>query len=537
MERFLGKGVSPGIAIGKIHVVKKTEHEIRCIKCEDTLKECEKYEAARAKVQSEREELYEKTVNEAGEEAADIFQFHVAILDEDEDLTEGIMEMIREEGCNAEYAVETVFEQQADVFRNMDDAYYKARSADIVDVKNAVLAVLFGDNDNDGIKAPCILAAEDFAPSDTVKLDRKMLLGMVTRFGSSNSHTAILARSMNIPAIIGCDPFDESIEGKNAVIDSNENVLIIDPTDDVLKKYRDLIAKETEKEIKRKELIGKESITKDGRKVLIYANIGGPDDVENVKANDAEGIGLFRSEFLYIGRSEAPGEEDQFQAYKKVVSELAPKQVIIRTCDIGADKQAEYLGLSKEENPALGLRAIRISLSNIPFFKTQLRALLRASYYGNMGIMFPMIISVDELLKCKATLRECEEELKKEGIPVGEPKIGIMIETPAAVLMAEELSKECDFFSIGTNDLTQYTLAIDRQNAALDPFLDTHHPAVLKAISMTVEAGHKNDCMVGICGELAGDTDLTEEFINMGVDELSVSPAKVLSLREKVREI
>ncbi|MCR5054664.1 MAG: phosphoenolpyruvate--protein phosphotransferase, partial [Lachnospiraceae bacterium] len=268
MERFLGKGVSPGIAIGKIHVVKKTEHEIRCIKCEDTLKECEKYEAARAKVQSEREELYEKTVNEAGEEAADIFQFHVAILDEDEDLTEGIMEMIREEGCNAEYAVETVFEQQADVFRNMDDAYYKARSADIVDVKNAVLAVLFGDNDNDGIKVPCILAAEDFAPSDTVKLDRKMLLGMVTRFGSSNSHTAILARSMNIPAIIGCDPFDESIDGKNAVIDSNENVLIIDPTDDVLKKYRDLIAKETEKEIKRRELIGKESITKDGRKVL-----------------------------------------------------------------------------------------------------------------------------------------------------------------------------------------------------------------------------------------------------------------------------
>ena len=420
----------------------------------------------------------------------------------------------------------------------MDDPYMKERAADIYDIEHAVLGYLFGISGDilQGME-PCILVANDLTPSETVRLNKSLLLGIITREGSLNSHTAILARSMGIPALVQCKDVNEDWEGKPAIIDGYNSCAYIEPTGDLEKTLRKRKEKDAKQRALLQELKGKSNTTIDGKTIQVYANIGGPSDIGLVQQNDAGGVGLFRSEFVYLNARDYPSEEEQFNAYRLAIETLAPKQVIIRTCDIGADKQVEYMGMEKEENPALGLRAIRICLTRKAFFKTQLRALLRASAYGNLGIMFPMIISMRELRECKELLAECAEELKKQGVKLGKYAVGIMIETPAAVLIADELAEECDFFSIGTNDLTQYTLAIDRQNAALDPFLAKHHPAVLRQIKMTIDAGHRHGTWVGICGELGADLALTETFLRMGVDELSVNPVSVLPLRKIIRGI
>ena len=425
------------------------------------------------------------------------------------------------------------------MFSEMDDPYFQARSADVMDVGNDIIECLLGlDTSSLQGTEPSILVAEDLAPSETVKLDKNLLLGMITREGSSNSHTAILARSMNLPALIQCKDIDDSWDGKFAILDGYNSCVYIEPTQDLV----DSLTRRHEQELAQDALLehlkGLPNTTIDGTTVRVYANIGGPQDIGNVTANDAEGVGLFRSEFVYLNSKADPAEEEQFQAYKRVLETLAPKLVIIRTCDIGADKTIDYMNLDKETNPALGFRAVRICLTRKDFFKRQLRALLRASVYGNLGIMFPMIISLREVKECKDILAECRRELENEGKPYSDKiQIGIMVETPAAVLCADELAQEVDFFSLGTNDLTQYTCAIDRQNAKLEAFSDTHHPAVLREIRMTVEAGHRHNCWVGICGELGADLSLTETFLRMGVDELSVNPKSVLPLRKQIRSI
>ena len=455
---------------------------------------------------------------------------------EDEDLQDSTREIITEQKRSAEYATKTAFDNYAQMFAEMDDPYMKARSADLIDVETAVLDFLMG-NDTSSMQGtePSILVAEDLAPSETVKLDKSLLLGMITREGSSNSHTAILARSMNLPTLIQCKDIDDSWDGKMAILDGYNGCVYIDPTDDLLTSLKAKYDDDLKKDALLQELKGKTSTTIDGRSVHVYANIGGPADLGSVNENDAEGVGLFRSEFVYLNSKEEPTEEQQFAAYKRVVETLAPKLVIIRTCDIGADKTIDYMNLDKEENPALGFRALRICLTRKDFFKKQLRALLRASAYGNMGIMFPMVISKWEVVEAKAIMEECKQELIKEGHKVGNFQIGIMVETPAAVLVADELAEEVDFFSLGTNDLTQYTCAIDRQNAKLERFSDTHHPAVLRAIKMTVDAGHRHGAWVGICGELGADPTLTETFLRMGVDELAVNAKSVLPLRKIIR--
>ena len=532
-----GKSILNGIAIGKIKIYKAPERTIDSGTAADPSAEAARYEAAVEKAIEQQNELYEKALVSAGEESAAIFETHALML-EDDDLNDSVKEIILGQKKTAEYAVKEGYDNMAEMFRSMDDPYFQARSADIIDLQNTVLDILMGtDSASMQGTEPSILVAEDFAPSETVKLDKSLLLGMITIEGSSNSHTAILARSMNLPTLIQCKEVSDSWDGQMAILDGYNHCVYIDPTKELL----EALGKKREEDIKKEALLqdlkGKTNTTIDGKTIKVYANIGGPQDIGAVNQNDAEGVGLFRSEFVYLNSKEAPTEEEQFQAYKLAVESLAPRQVVIRTCDIGADKTIEYMNLDKEENPALGFRAIRICLTRKDFFKAQLRALLRASAYGNLGIMFPMIISVREVVEAKAILEECRKELEAEGKQIGKFELGIMVETPAAVLCADELGEEVDFFSLGTNDLTQYTCAIDRQNAKLEPFSDTHHPAVLRSIQMTIEAGHRHGCWVGICGELGADLSLTETFLRMGVDELSVNPKAVLPLRKQIRSI
>ncbi|SKB55308.1 phosphotransferase system, enzyme I, PtsI [Lachnospiraceae bacterium] len=537
MQVGTGTSVLNRIAIGKIRIFHQKEYKINEEFVEDPIPELDRFEKARVKVQEDQRILYDKAAASAGEESAAIFEFHADMLDDD-DLIDSCKTIIVEQKHTAEYAVKQGFANTAQMFHDMDDPYFQARSADVIDVGNAMLDELLGFTSDAGDKdEPCILVAEDLAPSETVKLDKSLLLGMVTREGSSNSHTAILARSMNVPALIQCKQIEEEWDGKMAIIDGYNACIYVDPTEDLLKSLKEKQNEDIRKEALLQELRGKKNTTIDGKTIKVYANIGGPSDVGAVKANDAEGVGLFRSEFVYLNSTSDPTEEQQFQAYKRVVETLAPKLVIIRTCDIGADKTVDYMNLAKEENPALGYRAIRISLTRKDFFKRQLRAILRASAFGNVGVMFPMIISVREVRECKEIMNECRRELENEGQKVGNVQIGIMVETPAAVLCADELAEEVEFFSLGTNDLTQYTCAIDRQNAMLEPFSDTHHPAVLKMIKMTIEAGHRHGCWVGICGELGSDLTLTETFLRMGVDELSVNAKSVLQIRKQIRSI
>ncbi len=537
MQVATGKSVLNGIAIGKIVIYKAPKLEISDRLIEDVESELKRFDDARERAIEQQNALYEKALVDAGEDSAEVFSVHAMML-EDDDLLDATNEIIKTQKHTAEYAVKVAFDNQAKVFAEMDDPYMRERAADIYDIEQAVLNYLFGIN-ADALQGtePCILAARDLTPSETVRLDKSLLLGIITKEGSLNSHTAILARSMGIPALVQCKDVDEDWDGREAIIDGYNSCAYIGPTEDLAKSLRKRKEKDAKQKALLQELKGKSNTTIDGKTIQVYANIGGPSDIGLVQQNDAGGVGLFRSEFVYLNSRDYPSEEEQFNAYRLAVETLAPKQVIIRTCDIGADKQVEYMNMAKEENPAMGVRAIRICLTRKDFFKTQLRALLRASAYGNLGIMFPMIISMRELRECKELLAECAEELKKQGVKLGNYAVGIMVETPAAVLIADELAAECDFFSIGTNDLTQYTLAIDRQNAGLDPFLAKHHPAVLRQIKMTIDAGHRQGIWVGICGELGADLALTETFLRMGVDELSVNPVSVLPLRKIIRGI
>jgi len=536
MRELSGKSVCKGIAVGRIKLYTKAENDISRKEIEDADSEINRYESAKAKAIDELQSLYEKAVEEVGEENADIFSVHMMML-EDEDYNDSVHNIISEQMTNAEYAVAATSDIFFEMFSSMDDEYFKARSADIKDISDRVIRVLNGSEDTFSIgKEPVILMAEDLAPSETVQMDKSKLLSFVTRLGSGNSHTAILARTMSIPALIGVD-ISYEFDGQMAIVDGNEGKLYLDPSEEILNKYFALKRTEEEKKALLLELKGKENITKSGRKIELFANIGNPDDLDLVIQNDAGGIGLFRSEFLYLEKDDFPTEEEQFNAYKKVVETMDGKKVVIRTLDIGADKQVDYFDLDKEDNPALGYRAIRICLTRPEIFRTQLRALYRASAYGNLAIMYPMIISVDEVIKIKEISKSVREELTAEGIKIGNVEEGIMIETPAAAIMSDELARHVDFFSIGTNDLTQYTLAIDRQNSKLDSFCDIHHPALLRLIKMVADNGHKEGIWTGICGELGADISLTEEFIRMGIDELSVAPASILNVRAVVRDI
>lgn len=536
MEVKTGKSILNGIAIGKIKFYKKDQIIITDNTVDDPAAEFERFETARDAAVEQLYKLKEKAEKEVGEENAAIFEVHAMML-QDDDFTDSVSEMINEGHRNAEYAVHQTGENLAEMFATMDDEYMKARSADMRDISSRVVKILAGADlgaaDSD---EPFILVAEDLAPSETVQLDKSKLLGFVTHLGSTNSHTAILARTMVIPALIGVD-ISEEWEGHLAIIDGYNACIYVDPTDDIyasLKKKQDedLRARALLQDLKKKP-----NRTLDGTEINVYCNIGNTSDVGLVLQNDAQGIGLFRSEFIYLDSKDYPTEEEQFKIYRQVVENMAGRKVIIRTLDIGADKQADYFKLDKEENPALGFRAIRICLTRTEIFKTQLRAILRASAYGTVSIMFPMIISLREVRDAKKILEQCRQELIAEGVKLGEVEIGIMIETPAAVLCADDLAEEVQFFSIGTNDLTQYTLAIDRQNPKLDPFYNAHHPAVLREIQMTIDAGHRHGCWVGICGELGADPALTEIFLRMGIDELSVAPGSVLPLRKIIREL
>lgn len=535
MERYTGKSILKGIAIGKILFYSKEEQVVQRRSITDPEAELARYENARETAIEQLQALYEKALKEVGEVNAAIFEVHAMML-EDDDFNDSVKNIIESQKINAEYAVAATGDNFSRMFAKMDDEYMQARSADVKDIAERVVGILHGRRDGkDPGDEPVILAAKDLAPSETVQMNKSKLLGFVTELGSANSHTAILARTMNIPALIGIHVGPE-MDGLMAVIDGIAGELILNPDADTLKAYH----KKQQEELRQRELLqqlkNKEDVTLDGKHIRLYANIGSVDDTAKVLANDADGIGLFRSEFLYLEKSDYPTEEEQFQAYKTVAETMAGKKVIIRTLDIGADKQVDYFQMDKEENPAMGYRAIRICLDRTEIFKTQLRALLRASAYGNLSVMYPMIISVKEVRQIKAIVEEVRSELAEKGIPMGEIEQGIMIETPAAVLISDLLAKEVDFFSIGTNDLTQYTLAIDRQNAKLDSIYDAHHPAVLRAIQMVIENGHKGGCWVGICGELGADTTLTKTFLKMGIDELSVTPAAVLPIRKIIRE-
>ena len=535
MEKFEGTSILEEIAIGKIHYYSKEKQVVQRNRVDDIEAELQRYEAAKEKVLGQLHELYEKARKEAGEDSAAVFDVYAMILEGDQ-FDASIRSAIESQNVNAEYAVAVAGDDLAKMFEAMDDEYFRARSADIRDLSERLISILQGDSVKSapGVGA-VILAAKDLTPSETVQMDKSRLLGFVTEFGSSNSHTAILARTMNVPALMGI-PVDEHLEGRIAIIDGVNAALILDPDEETLEYYQEKKRENKRRRELLQELKGKEDVTLDGKHIRLYANIGSVEDTAEALANDAAGIGLFRSEFLYLGKSDYPTEEEQFQAYRTVVQNMAGRKVIIRTLDIGADKQADYFHLDHEDNPAMGYRAIRICLDREEIFRTQLRAILRASAYGNVGIMYPMIISVDEVRRCKEILNEVRGELENREFPVGEIEQGIMIETPAAVMISDLLAEEVDFFSIGTNDLTQYTLAIDRQNAKLDPIYDSHHPAVLRMIRMTVENGHKGGCWVGICGELGADTTLTGEFLRMGIDELSVTPASVLPIRKIIRE-
>lgn len=538
MITIKGKSVFGGVSIGKIMFYKRNEKVIKRTHVDDVDAEWKRFCDAKDTAVSQLKELYDKAIEDVGEANAMIFEIHQMML-EDLDYLESIENIIRTQEVNAEFAVATTADNFAQMFAAMDDAYMQGRAADVKDVSERVLDILCGVSG--GMKEmtePCIIAADDLAPSETVQLDKSKVLGFATMYGSSNSHTAILARTMNIPAVIGLgEDLLTKYDGKMAVIDGFTGMLYIDPDEETMKVMEEKRAKDQEQKALLEQLKGKENVTKSGQKINVYANIGNVSDVGAVLKNDAGGIGLFRSEFLYLENSDFPTEEQQFAVYKQVAENMAGKKVIIRTLDIGADKQVDYFGLDKEENPALGYRAIRICLTRKEIFKTQLRALYRAAMFGNISIMFPMIISVAEVHEIKAIIAEVKEELKNEGIPFKDDvELGVMIETPASVMISRELAKEVDFFSVGTNDLTQYTLAIDRQNAKLDKFYDPHHPAVLAMIKMAADNAHAEGAWIGICGELGADLELTEEFLKMGLDELSVSPAMVLLLRKRIRE-
>lgn len=538
MQYFQGKSVYKGIVMGPVAVLKKNDYQVKRARIEDPEAEVKRVKEAVEVSKKQLGRLYDKAVREVGEASAAIFEVHQMML-EDEDYLESMENMIRTELVNAEYAAAATGDNFAEMFAAMDDEYMKARSADVKDISERLVRNLSGEGDNDlSSMEPSIIVADDLSPSETVQMDKEKILAFVTVHGSTNSHTAILARMMNIPALIGV-PMDLNglKTGMTAVVDGFSGQVIFEPEEDVRKETEKRMQEEAEKQKLLEELKGKENITPDGRKINIYANIGSVGDLGYVMENDAGGIGLFRSEFLYLGRNDFPTEEEQFQAYKQAVQTMAGKKVIIRTLDIGVDKQVEYFNLGKEENPALGYRAIRICLKQPEIFKAQLRALFRAAVYGNLSVMYPMITSTEEVEKIYAIVAEVEEELKKQEVQYKIPEQGIMIETPAAVMISDRLAEMVDFFSIGTNDLTQYTLAIDRQNEQLDDFYNPHHEAVLRMIRMVVENAHKCGKWAGICGELGADLTLTEQFVRMGVDELSVAPSMILKLRKIVREM
>ena len=549
MKTYVGKSVFGGVAIGKISVYKKTEQQVKRVKISDVETELVRFEAAKEKAIKQLQGLYDKALKEVGEANAAIFEVHQMMLDDD-DYNDSIRNIVRSQEVNAEYAVAATGDNFAKMFAAMDDDYMRERAADVKDISERLLTVLgenaSGDGSADGssaagsargAKEPVIIVADDLAPSETVQLDKDLVLSFVTVHGSLNSHTAILARTMAIPALIGTQlPLDETVDGKLGIVDGVDGIIYVDPDEETLARMKEKQRGEIEKKEMLKTLKGKENVTLDGQKMMLYANIGNIKDLATVMQNDAGGIGLFRSEFIYLESDHYPTEEEQFQIYKQVAETLAGKRVIIRTLDIGADKQCDYFEMEHEENPALGYRAIRICLTRPEVFKTQLRALLRASVFGKIAIMYPMITSIKEVERIKEIVREVKAELDREGIRYGEPEQGIMIETPAAALISDELAAEVDFFSIGTNDLTQYTLAIDRQNTKLDEFYDAHHPAILKLIRMVVENAHKAGIWAGICGELGADPTLTREFLAMGVDELSVSPGSILPIRKIVLE-
>ena len=539
MEQIFGKGVSKGVAAGPISFYRRASGVIPRHEVSDTAAELERFRAARETAKEQLAKLYDKALAEAGEDAAMLFEAHQMMLD-DLDFVESIEGMIENDRVNAEAAVSDTGAQFAEMFAAMDDSYMQARAADIRDISARVIGILTGEGESGIVSdVPCIVAADDLAPSETVQLDKALILGFITAGGSANSHTAILARTMGIPAIIGAgEALQPEMEGKYAIIDGQTGEAVVEPDD----AERERLLKKQAKEKALKELLdqlkGKPNVTKDGRNVMVYCNIGSPADIDAVLQNDGGGIGLFRSEFLYLQGSDYPTEDEQFEAYKTVAERMGGRRVIIRTLDIGADKQADYFHLDKEENPAMGLRAIRICLSRPEVFRTQLRALYRASAYGKIAIMFPMITSVWEVQEIKRICRNIRAELAEEGVPMADKvELGIMIETPAAVMMSAELAREVDFFSVGTNDLTQYTLAVDRRGVGLDRFFDAHHPAVLRMIRMAAENAHKAGIWIGICGELGADAELIETFLSMGIDELSVSPSAVLPLRSAIRSI
>ena len=538
MKKYSGKGVYGAIAIGKISVLKKNDAAVTRVHVEDAAAEKARVEKAKQAAAEQLQAIHDKALKEVGEANAQIFEIHIMML-EDEDYNESIANIIDTQQVNAEYAVAVTSDNFAEMFAAMDDAYMQARSADVRDISNRIIANLTGTADSSAESCDSmIVCADDLAPSETVALDKDKVLAFVTAHGSSNSHTAILARNMNIPAVIGMgDEFlTEISSGTPAIVDGYTGTVIVDPDEATVAEYTAKRTSDEEKKRLLQELKGKENVTVDGRKINIYANISGIDNIGAVLLNDAGGIGLFRSEFLYLENSDFPTEEQQFHAYKRVLESMAGKKVIIRTLDIGADKQVGYFGLKKEENPALGYRAIRICLTRPEIFKTQLRALYRASVYGNLGIMFPMITSVKEVERIKEICEEVKAELRSDGIEYSDKiELGIMIETPAAALISDRLAPMVDFFSVGTNDLTQYTLACDRQNPDIEEFIDTHHEAILRLIEMSAENAHKNGAWIGICGELAADTTLTERFLRMGIDELSVSPSFVQKVRDAVR--
>ena len=540
MKQFTGKGVYGAVAMGKISLFKKQDTVIQRTSVTDTEAEKARVEAAKAAASEQLQAIYEKALKEVGETNAQIFEIHMMML-EDDDYNESIQNIIDTQKVNAEYAVSITADNFAEMFSAMDDAYMQARSADVRDISDRIIANLTGNvavqEDSDEKR---IICADDLAPSETVSLDKDKVLAFVTAHGSSNSHTAILARNMNIPAVIGVgsDFLKEVQDGTEAIVDGFTGEIFVEPDEETRQRLLEKQRADEEKKRLLLELKGKENITKDGTKVNIYANIGSVDNIGAVLLNDAGGIGLFRSEFLYLENTDYPNEEQQFLAYKRVLESMAGKKVIIRTLDIGADKQVDYFHLKKEDNPAMGYRAIRICLTRPEIFKTQLRALYRASIYGNLGVMFPMITSVSELEKILAICEEVKAELREQGVTYSDTmELGIMIETPAAAIISDRLAPMVDFFSVGTNDLTQYTLACDRQNPDIEPFIDTHHEAILRLIEMSAKNAHANGAWIGICGELAADTTLTETFLRMGIDELSVSPAFVLKVRDAVRNV
>lgn len=538
MLKFSGKSVYKGIVLGPAAVLKNNDFQVKRERSEDPEAEIARVETAVEKAQEQLQKLYDKAVIEVGEASAAIFEVHQMML-EDDDYRDAISSMIRTEQINAEYAVAVTGDNFSEMFANMDDDYMKARAADIKDISNRLVRNLSGQEDVDfSSMEPSVIIADDLSPSETVQMDKSKILAFVTVHGSTNSHTAILARMMNIPALIGVPlDLDEVHTGQTVIVDGFKAEAVFDPTEELCRETESRMKEEQEKAELLQTLKGKENVTLSGKKIHIYANIGSVGDVGYVLENDAGGIGLFRSEFLYLGRNDLPTEEEQFQAYRQVVQTMAGKKVIIRTLDIGADKQADYLNLGNEDNPALGYRAIRICLKQPDIFKTQLRALLRAAAYGNLSIMYPMIISTEEVQQIYSIVDEVECELNDAGIPYKVPEQGIMIETPASVMISDELAEMVDFFSIGTNDLTQYTLAIDRQNEKLDDFYNPHHKAILRMIKMVVDNAHKHGKWAGICGELGADLELTQEFVRMGLDELSVAPSMILKVRKNVREM